>query len=67
MMTLEEIKDVVFNCRYLLGWDILVKLDKDRPYLQLSVDDMDNFTGLPLRWTGRKFLLRLDGLRKISL
>ena len=38
MMTLDEIKDVVFNCRYLPGWYILVKLDKDRPYLQISVD-----------------------------
>ena len=57
MMTLDEVKTIVFDCRYLIGWDILVKLDNDRPYLQISVDDTDNFTGLPLRWTGRKWFL----------
>ena len=56
-MTLDEVKTIVFDCRYLIGWDILVKLDNDRPYLQISVDDTDNFTGLPLRWTGRKWVL----------
>lgn len=56
-MTLDEVKTIVFDCRYLIGWDILVKLDNDRPYLQISVDDTDNFTGLPLRWTGRKWFL----------
>lgn len=57
MMTLDEVKTIVFDCRYLIGWDILVKLDNDRPYLQISVDDTDNFTGLPLKWTGRKWFL----------
>ena len=56
-MTLDEVKTIVFDCRYLIGWDILVKLDNDRPYLQISVDDTDNFTGLPLKWTGRKWFL----------
>ena len=26
-MTLDEVKTIVFDCRYLIGWDILVKLD----------------------------------------
>ena len=45
MMTLDEVKTIVFDCRYLIGWDILVKLDNDRPYLQISVDCYRRWTG----------------------
>ena len=57
MMTFDQITEIVCNCKY-QHWDIEVKLDGNRPYLQIHVKEgLDNMTGLPLEWTGRKWFL----------
>lgn len=60
-MKLEEIKDIVKHCTYTHGtevWEIIVRLDDKRPYLQVSVPDGKcNVTGEPLPWRGRKWML----------
>ena len=55
-MTLNEIREIVGKCKF-DNWDIQVREDGTRPYLQIHVMGTDNMTGLPLEWTGRKWML----------
>lgn len=57
MLSLEQIKELVANCAF-EDWDINVRMDGDRPYLQIHVKNgKDAATGSVLEWTGRKWLL----------
>lgn len=57
MYTLQEIRDIVGECRF-EDWNILVRTDGDRPYLQIHAPNgRDADTGLPMEWTGRKWML----------
>lgn len=38
-------------------FEFMVRMDGDRPYLQVQCDDTCNNTGEPYRWHGRKWLL----------
>jgi len=60
MVTLTKIdfEKIISNISVPFGWDILVRYDGDRPYLQIEdKNGIDNLTGLPLPWRGRKWLL----------
>ena len=61
MYTVQEIKDIVSLCTFDYPherWLIEVKLDGTRAYLQIRVPDgRDADTGLPMEWTGRKWML----------
>jgi len=61
MYTLQEIRDIVGLCRFDYPhkhWLIEVRMDGTRPYLQVHVPDgRDADTGLPMEWTGRKWML----------
>lgn len=57
MLTLDNIKDLISKCKY-EDWELLVKLDDTRPYLQVyAPNGKDSVTGGPLPWTGRKWML----------
>lgn len=60
MKTLEQLKEVVANCNFKADhetWNLLVKLDNERPYLQVYCEGTCNVSGKPLTWTSRKWLL----------
>ena len=55
--TLQEIRDIVGLCSF-DDWNILVRMDGNRPYLQVHTPNgKDAETGLPMEWTGRKWML----------
>ena len=55
--TVQEIRAIVAECRF-EDWDIEVRMDGTRPYLQVHVaNGRDAETGLPMEWTGRKWML----------
>ena len=49
-------EDVMYIC-YKPGWKFYIGQDDDRCYLQVRCAGIDNYTGEPFEWTGRKFLL----------
>lgn len=53
---LEGIAEVLKECRF-GELKFLVRMDGQRPYLQLVADEMDPHTGQPKQWQGRKWLL----------
>lgn len=56
MMTNDEIEKIVSNCKY-KDWDILVRYDDTRPYIQIQFDAPDSFTGVMARQYCRKWML----------
>jgi len=55
--TVQEIRDIVAKCSF-EDWLIEVRMDGTRPYLQVHVlNGKDSETGLPMEWTGRKWML----------
>lgn len=57
MLTTVQIREIVSNCKF-EDWLLEVKMDGDRPYLQVHVlNGKDSETGLPMEWTGRKWML----------
>lgn len=57
MLSLDRIKELVSQCTF-EDWEINVRMDGDRPYLQVHViNGKDADTGEHLEWTGRKWLL----------
>lgn len=57
MLSIEKIKELVSQCTF-EDWNLEVKMDGDRPYLQIHVlNGKDADTGDRLEWTGRKWLL----------
>lgn len=57
MYTVQEIRDIVAKCSF-EDWLIEVRMDGTRPYLQVHVlNGKDSETGLPMEWTGRKWML----------
>ena len=61
MLTFDEIRDIVALCSFEHPhetWLLEVKRDGDRAYLQVRVlDGTDSDSGLPMEWTGRKWML----------
>ena len=53
---LETITQVVGECSF-GALAFVVKLDGQRPYLQIAADIRDAVTGQPKAWTGRKWFL----------
>lgn len=57
MHSLNDLQAIVDQCEF-DGWQFRVKLDGDRPYLQVAdPDGTCNKTGESLPWTGRKWFL----------
>lgn len=57
MFSISEIRDIVSRCSF-EDWLLEVKQDGTRPYLQVHcINGRDADTGLPIEWTGRKWLL----------
>lgn len=57
MLNIEQIKDLVSRCTF-EDWNLEVRMDGDRPYLQVHVlNGKDADTGERLEWTGRKWQL----------
>ena len=57
MLTVEQIRELVSRCTF-EDWQIEVRMDGNRPYLQVHVlNGKDSETGLPMEWTGRKWML----------
>lgn len=57
MYTVQEMRDIVAECRF-EDWNIVVRMDGNRAYLQIHVlNGKDAETGLPMEWTGRKWML----------
>jgi len=61
MYTITEIREIVSNCCFEYPhekWNLEVKTDGSRSYLQVHVPyGRDSETGLPIDWTGRKWML----------
>lgn len=57
MFTLEQIKEVVTQVRY-LDWDILVRVDGERPYIQVYGHGPDPNEGMKnASWSSRKWFV----------
>jgi hypothetical protein len=57
MHTVQEIRAIVAECSF-EDWQIEVRMDGTRPFLQVHVlNGKDAETGLPMEWTGRKWML----------
>lgn len=56
MITRQEIQEILSNITY-LDWNIDLKNDGDRLYLQIRAVSPDVVTGVPAQWTGRKWML----------
>lgn len=57
MFSISEIREIVNLCSF-EDWLLEVKQDGTRPYLQVRcINGRDAHTGLPIEWTGRKWLL----------
>lgn len=57
MFSISEIREIVNLCSF-EDWLLEVKQDGTRPYLQIHcINGRDADTGLPIEWTGRKWLL----------
>lgn len=58
MLTMIEFQKIIDNISVPFGWSILLRYDDHRPYLQIEdKNGVDNFTGEPLPWRGRKWML----------
>jgi len=58
MLTKIDFEKIIANINVPFGWDILLRYDGKRPYLQVEdKHGVDNFGGEPLPWRGRKWLL----------
>ena len=56
MQTKQTIEQIVSNCSY-KDWDILVRYDDERPYLQVHFKDADGQTGVVEdQWCGKWLL-----------
>ncbi len=57
--SLDSILMVILDIKYNVdGWIIALKMDDDRPYLQIICQEgVCNVTGEPLAWSGRKWML----------
>lgn len=56
MQTIETIKELISDVSF-NDWRFLVKLDNDRPYLQIKFDAPCNMTGVMEEQSGRKWIL----------
>lgn len=57
MIKAQEFISIVRDCSYKDGWEIGIYLDKDRPYIQLTVEGTDSVTGEPCTWkSGKRWL-----------
>lgn len=57
MLSEAQIQEIVGRCKF-PNWQILVKRDGNRLYLQVSdPNGIDIATGGPMPWTGRKWML----------
>ena len=56
MQTLDHVREVIGRCKY-LDWNLDVKLDGTRWYLQVRAKTPDCNTGELVEWTGRKWML----------
>lgn len=57
MYSVQEIQAIVAECSF-EDWNIKVRMDGTRPYLQIHAPNgRDSETGLPMEWTGRKWML----------
>ena len=56
MKTVAEIKAIVAECSY-LDWDIRLRMDGDRPYVQVFGFGLDPHSGKDESWSGRKWML----------
>lgn len=53
---IDEIREIVGQIKY-LDWEIMVRMDGDRPYLQVKGNGPNPDTGTVDEWTGRKWFL----------
>ena len=57
-LTKVEFERIISEIEVPFNWDLLLRYDDKRPYLQVEdKHGVDNFTGGPLPWRGRKWLL----------
>jgi len=59
MITVAEMKEILSNIKYNEeGWEIVLRMDENRPYLQIRCDTgVCNVTGEAFPWSGRKWFL----------
>lgn len=53
---IQEIRDIVADIKY-LDWEFMVRMDGNRPYLQIKGNGPDPCTGGNSEWTSRKWWL----------
>jgi len=57
MITNEELQTIVGNISYKPGWQILLKMDETRPYIQIQAETADSITLERAMWRSAKHYL----------